>query len=194
MKPVFLFKLFMKRDDFEFFCGKINFMKTPPLIVTLKIDAESFDYFDSLRRRYFPPERNFLSAHLTLFHHLPGEELEKVRSHLINTGAAFDDFPLDFKEWRMLGKGVAIKVESPQLTVLHTRLSKLWNVWLTAQDRQKLQPHITVQNKVAPDRAKELYETLCADWQPRTGKARGLQLWHYLGGDWKLEKEFLFGE
>ncbi len=94
----------------------------------------------------------------------------------------------------MLGRGVAIKVDSPELIDLHAQLSKLWNVWLTAQDRQKLQPHITVQNKVAPEEARRLYENLSADWQPRIGRAKGLQLWHYLGGAWKLEKEFLFVE
>lgn len=169
-------------------------MTASPLIVTLKIDEDSFEFFDNLRRKYFPPERNFLSAHLTLFHHLPGEELEKVRLDLKNICAACAVFPLAFTEWRMLGRGVAIKVESTELPPLHAHLSKIWNDWLTAQDRQKLQPHITVQNKVQPDAAKELYKNLAADWQPRAGRATGLQLWHYLGSVWKLEKEFLFGE
>ena len=36
-----------------------------PLILTLKIDTESFQLFDKLRRTYFPPERNFLELVLT---------------------------------------------------------------------------------------------------------------------------------
>ncbi len=171
----------------------MNFVNLPPLIVTLKLDDESFEFFDELRRLYFPPERNFLSAHLTLFHHLPGEELKTVKSDLTNFCRAFDSFSLRFDEWRMLGRGVAVKVESPQLHALHRYLSNAWNDWLTAQDRQKFQPHITVQNKVAPAKAKRLYENLSDRWQPRTGKATGLRLWHYLGGEWKSEKDFLFG-
>ena len=46
-----------------------------PLIVTLKLDAASFARLDGLRRTHFPAAINRLSAHLTLFHHLPGERL-----------------------------------------------------------------------------------------------------------------------
>lgn len=170
----------------------MNFVNLPPLIVTLKLDDDSFEFFDHLRRLYFPPERNFLSAHLTLFHHLPGAELEKIESDLKFFSNNFDNFPLEFSEWRMLGRGVAIKVESLPLYGLHRHLSNIWKNWLTAQDRQKFQPHITVQNKVSPADARELYENLSAEWQPRTGKATGLRLWHYLGGEWKSEKDFFF--
>jgi 2'-5' RNA ligase len=165
-----------------------------PLILTLKIDNDSFDFFDELRRKHFPPERNFLSAHLTLFHHLPGDKLEKVRFELTRICAAQTVFPLEFPAWLFLGKGVAVKVAANELFDLHMQLVKLWNDWLTAQDRQKFQPHITVQNKVAPDEAKNLYEKLSRDWQSRDGHADGLQLWHYLGAKWKLEEEFLFVE
>ncbi len=164
----------------------------PPLIITLKLDDESFEFFNELRQLHFPPERNFLSAHLTLFHHLPGEDSKTVASDLTHFCAGFKNFPLQFNDWRMLGRGVAVKVEAPELYSLHRLLSKSWNEWLTAQDRQKFQPHITVQNKVAPDQARRLYENLVAGWQPRMGAATGLRLWHYLGGEWKSEKDFLF--
>ncbi len=165
-----------------------------PLILTLKVDDVSFDFFDKLRRRHFPPERNFLSVHLTLFHHLPGEKLEKIRLDLKNVCDAQNIFPLEFPDWRFLGRGVAVRVESKELLAARNQLSKLWNDWLTPQDRQKFQPHITIQNKVAPDEARHLYENLTAHWQPMRGNARGLSLWHYLGAHWKLEEDFLFGE
>lgn len=169
-------------------------MKTlPPLIITLKIDRQSFEFFDRLRRQYFPPERNFLAAHLTLFHHLPGEELEKAASDLSEISVNRNSFPLEFTGWRLLGKGVAVKIESPPLQTLHRDLTGIWHDWLTAQDKQKLQPHITVQNKVTPDEAKKLYDKLAAELPPPRGTAEGLQLWHYLGSNWKLEKEFSFG-
>lgn len=167
-------------------------MKIPPLIVTLKIDEKSFELFDRLRRRHFPPERNFLAAHLTLFHHLPGESLEDIRFELIEFCKNRKAFSLEFDNWRLLGKGVAVKIDSKELINLRAHLADIWKDWLTAQDRQKFQPHITVQNKVAPDEAKKLYENLARDWKTFDGNAEGLQLWHYLGGDWKLEEEFLF--
>lgn len=164
-----------------------------PLILTLKLDAATQDIFDAWRQTYFPPERNLLSAHLTLFHHLPGEELEKINSDLKRICAAYEDFPLAFSGWRFLGRGVAMTVESNELTKLRAEFARFWNGWLTPQDRQKFRPHITVQNKVAPDQARELYEKLSAEYESFSGVGEGVTLWHYLGGRWKLEKEFPFG-
>jgi hypothetical protein len=53
-----------------------------PLIVTLKLDADTFARFERLRREHFPAKLNHLSAHLTLFHHLPGEERDRVEADL----------------------------------------------------------------------------------------------------------------
>ena len=39
-------------------------------ILTAELDGASFDWLDELRRAHFPPERNLLPAHLTLFHRL----------------------------------------------------------------------------------------------------------------------------
>ena len=164
-----------------------------PLILTLKLDAATHEFFDGLRQRYFPPERNFLAAHLTLFHHLPGTELDKIRSDLQQFCRAHQEFPLNFPRWRFLGKGVAVAVESDELIELRMSFARLWNAWLRPQDRQKFQPHITVQNKVAPEKARRLYDDLAVQWQPTTGLAPGLSLWHYLGAHWKLEADFLFG-
>ena len=49
-----------------------------PLILTLQLDERSFAFFGAQRRRYFPLERNFIPAHLTLFHALPGEHLPSI--------------------------------------------------------------------------------------------------------------------
>ena len=162
-----------------------------PLILTLKIDDNSFDYFDGLRREHFPPERNFLDAHVTLFHHLPGENLRAICDDL-TAATEIERFPLNFTSWRFLGKGSAINIESAELINLRACLANLWRENLTAQDAQKFQPHITVQNKTEPDAAKSLYRQLAADWQPKTGAAIGLSLWHYLGAKWKLERDFIF--
>lgn len=169
-------------------------MKPQPLILTLKIDDESFRLFDALRRRHFPPERNFLAAHLTLFHHLLGAEIETIKADLREFCATQNPFALEFPRWRSLGKGVAVVVESAELLALRARLAERWREWLNAQDRQKFQPHITVQNKVAPADAKLLLDELSAEWKPRRGIAEGLSLWHYLGAEWRLEKDFSFAD
>ena len=165
---------------------------TAPLILTLKIDAQSFDYFDELRRRYFPPERNFLAAHVTLFHHLPGENGAKITKDLAEICRQTGRFPLAFTNWRFLGKGSAINIESAELLKLRAALANAWHEHLTAQDSQKFKPHITIQNKVNPETARELFENLSSDWQIKTGEAHGFTLWQYVGGPWKFEEEFLF--
>lgn len=165
---------------------------TKPLIITAKMDAISFEFYDEMRRRHFPPERNFLAAHITLFHRLPGEELSAVEDDLRNSASAQAAMELNFSKVRFLGRGTAIEVESPALISLRKQLATRWHEHLTPQDRQKFNPHITVQNKVEPERAKLFYEKLKADWRTRSGKAVGLQLWRYLDGPWELINEFAF--
>ena len=167
-------------------------MNLPPIILTLKFDDASFKFFDDLRQEYFPPERNFLSAHITLFHHLPGEELSKIRADLQEICSKTGEFEIEFTEWRFLGKGSAMTVESTELNDVRNQLANNWKDRLTRQDQQKFKPHITVQNKVVPDEAKDLFARLSGDWKKRTGIAKGLSMWFYLGGPWKLEDEFLF--
>jgi 2'-5' RNA ligase len=165
-----------------------------PLILTLKLDSASFRYFDDLRQKYFPPERNFLAAHLTMFHHLPGDELEKIKGDVHRICRGFSEFPLNFTGWRSLGNGVAIRVEAIPLLSLRGSLVDIWQEHLKSQDRQKFQPHITVQNKVAPDEARALLAKLSGQTLPPDGTAKGVAIWHYLGAKWKLEDEFLFAE
>ncbi len=166
----------------------------PPLILTAKLDAESFDFFDALRRKYFPPERNFLAAHVTLFHHLPDAESARIETDLQGVCGERQAFAVRFPTLRFLGRGTAAEIESAELTKLRSTLAGEWTDWLTAQDKQKFKPHITIQNKVAPDEAKRIFEARRDVWQARTGSVVGLQLWHYLGGPWKLANEFLFAD
>ena len=69
------------------------------------VDADSFARLDSLRRRFFPPERNVLSAHLTLFHALPGGGEAEIRAALAALCGETDILPLAFSGVRSLGRG-----------------------------------------------------------------------------------------
>ena len=162
-----------------------------PLILTLQLDEHSFRYFDQLRKDFFPPERNFLSAHLTLFHHLPPSE-PAVLENIISQTEKQEVLPLAVASVVSIGKGVAFKIESPLLIELHKSLQKNWEKWLTPQDKQKLWPHITVQNKVHPTVAKETLLQLKESFQPFQAFGLGFQLWSYEGGPWTLIKEFPF--
>jgi 2'-5' RNA ligase len=167
-------------------------MPDSPLIITAKMDADSFDYFNQLRQKYFPAERNFLSAHITLFHHLPGAQLDEVENFLKVVASRQYEFPLVFPSIKFFGRGCGVEIESSELISLRTKLANHWSEYLTEQDRQKFQPHITVQNKVAPNEARSVFEELKEPWQIKRGKAVGLQLWHYRNGPWQLANEFSF--
>lgn len=163
-----------------------------PLILTLKLDDATFGALDTLRQQYFPPASNFLAAHITLFHALPGEERQQIGETLRQLTQATSELALAFPKLLFLGGGVAVVVESPALVRLRKQLATDWQMWLSRQDRQGYRPHVTIQNKVEAHEARQLYAQLSEDWQPLYGQGKGLLLWRYLGGPWQLEEEFYF--
>jgi 2'-5' RNA ligase len=164
----------------------------PPLILSLKLDQASFDTLEVLRQQYFPRARNFLSAHVTLFHALPGEQEAQIKQTLQDLCAETSIFQLSFPKLRFLGRGVAVEIESAELLQLRKKLATDWDASLTAQDKQGFRPHITIQNKVAPDEARRVFDRLAFAWKMDNGFAEGLMLWHYLEGPWELVGEFPF--
>lgn len=165
-----------------------------PLILTLALDAESQAFFDELRRRHFPPRRNFLSAHLTLFHALPGEAAAQISAYLQAVAAGQGPLALETAGVQFMGQGVMYKFESPALRRLHKTLQAAFQTEfgfaLSGQDRQPLHPHVTVQNKAAPAVARALHEELAADFQPFAATGTALRLWAYQGGPWAARGSF----
>ncbi len=166
--------------------------QTAPLILTLQLDAASTQYFSDLRERYFPPAINFLPAHVTLFHHLPGDNINEITANLEKITDGHGPISLRTGGLRFLGRGVAYRLESAPLVTLQSRLAQQWSPWLTSQDRQLFKPHITVQNKVHPDEARRTLAILTAASTPILISGIGLDLWRYLGGPWEHLQEFLF--
>jgi hypothetical protein len=163
-----------------------------PLILTLKLDSIAFDVLDRLRQQHFPPDRNFLAAHITLFHKLPIEHELAIRKTLEDVCSTTPAVHLLFPTLRSLGRGVAIQVDCPELMRLRNHLAQQWNQWLSAQDKQRYQPHVTIQNKVTPSEAQYLYDQLTNGWNAFSGRGEGLLLWRYQGGPWELAHEFTF--
>jgi 2'-5' RNA ligase len=163
-----------------------------PLILTLQLDERSFSFFDEQRRRYFPKERNFIPAHLTLFHALPGEHLVKVQQDIEALASQHQPFTLDVTGLRSLGRGVAYTLASPDLAEMRRRLATTWSGWLKPQDRQNHNPHVTVQNKVDPTQARALLEDLSESFMPFKVEAIGMNLWWYRGGPWEKVRSFAF--
>ena len=159
-------------------------------LVTLALDPESQRHFEQLRRQHFPPERNLIPAHLTLFHTVPREPW--VADALREAAAAEPAFSLMVTGVRSLGRGVAYTLRSPELDRLHRQLAGRFAGILTPQDRQPFRPHIVVQNKVTPEAARTLLGQLENGFAPWQVRAAGLDLWHYLGGPWQMAEHVPF--
>jgi 2'-5' RNA ligase len=162
-----------------------------PLILTLALDPESQAHFNALRRAHFPPKRNYLDAHVTLFHHLPGSEEAAITARLREVTATYVPFSLRVSEVWMMGRGVAYRLASDEAQRLRAELATGWSAWLTPQDAQGWRPHITVQNRVSPADAQALQAILSRDFTPFPITATGLTLWRYLGGPWEKVGSFI---
>lgn len=162
-----------------------------PLIVSLLLDDAAQQRLDELRTAHFPTDRLVVGAHVTLFHALPGARVDDVRGALASA-AERGPFQVEVSGVRFLGRGVALDLSSSVLTGLRNEIAAGFAGELTRQDAQWLHPHVTVQNKVAPEVARALHAQLSAGFTPWPATARGLALWHYRGGPWEADSDHLF--
>lgn len=163
-----------------------------PLILTAKMEASAYRFFQTLRDRHFPPERNIVPAHITLFHHLPGTEVGAITDRLKAVARGTRAPRVEVAGLRSLGRGVAYDLRSPELDSLRDELAHAWGTLLIPQDQQGFRPHVTVQNKVEGRVAKALLAELLADFRPWSFTVEGFQLWRYLDGPWEAVGETRF--
>jgi hypothetical protein len=157
-------------------------------ILTAEMDDDSFAWLDDLRRRHFPPERNFLPAHLTMFHRL--SVAQKSRLYELNLPGSL--MTILFDAPLALGTGVAIRVTSIPLEQLRVAAKAAMSGELSRQDSQRWRPHVTIQNKVSPDVARQLHQSLADQFTPRIGAVTGLLVWEYLGPAWRFSDRLPF--
>ena len=162
----------------------------PPLILTLQLDEQAFAFFNDLRKKHFPPAINYLDAHLTLFHHLP--QNPAITEWLRTVSAKQAPIALEVTNLMKLGRGVAFGIKSEELVWLQANFKKRFQEWLTPQDRQGFRPHVTVQNKVTPEKANALFTELVADFTPFRAEGIGFSLWEYQSGPWQKVEDFNF--
>lgn len=156
-----------------------------PLIVSALFGPADFAWLDRLRRAHFPPERNLLRAHLILFHHLPPSIEGELRRRLDQATRGVPPPAAEAAGLQSLGRGVAIRIVSPKLAALRAALAEAFAGLLTPQDAAGWRPHVTIQNKVAPDQARRLKEELERDFRPRPVAIVGIAAWIYRGGPWE---------
>jgi hypothetical protein len=144
-----------------------------------------------MRRAHFPPERNQVPAHLTLFHHLTPDLTAELDRRLAFHAAAPPP-RATIAGVIDLGGGTAFRVESEELEGIRDDLAAAFRGLLIPQDQAGWRPHITIQNKVDRAEAKRLQQQLRATFQPRPLAIKGLASWRYMGGPWEPVKSYTF--
>ena len=161
------------------------------LIVTADFAPDDFAWLEGLRRMHYPPERNRVPVHLTMFHALPPSaegEARRQLSHQARRAA-----PRATLAGLMdLGGGVAFRVVSDDLDAIREDIADHFHGTLGAQDIHGWRPHITIQNKVPAKQAKALLDELERDFRPRPLAISGLLLHRYRGGLWDTLATYKF--
>jgi 2'-5' RNA ligase superfamily len=161
------------------------------LIVTALFGDGDNGWLQELRRVHYPPDRNRVPAHLTLFRQLPPgaePELDRRLARAVRAPpprAAIAGI-VD------LGEGTALRVESEALEAIREALAEALHGLLIPHDQAPWRPHVTVQNKVEPREARALQRQLGAVLMPRPLHIAGLATWRYLDGPWEAVKRYSF--
>ena len=156
-----------------------------PFIVTAELPGDIFAWADGLRREHFPPERNHLAAHVTLFHSFAPSLREELPRELARCAAEYAPPAAQIDALMDLGGGTALALRSPAMLAIRGELAERFFAMLTAQDRGGKRLHITVQNKVERKAALALQVELGAELTARPFRFTGLGLHRYLNPHWE---------
>lgn len=167
-------------------------MAFEPFIVTAGLPPDIFAWADGLRRAHYPPERNHLHAHVTLFHAFAPSLRDELGSLLPSIAAEFAPVPARITGPMDLGRGTALAIGSPGMLEIRAMIADHFHGALTDQDRHPPRLHITIQNKVTRAQALALQQALTAGFRPRAFSFSALELHLYRGGPWEELGRFSF--
>ena len=156
-----------------------------PLILTALLEPAAQARCEALRRHYYPAHLNQVPAHISLFHQLPGSELDAVRRRLKAICGQVPPPEIAVTGARLTGYGVALRLRSPELSDVRAELAAGWDTLLIPQDRAGFQPHLTIQNKVTPAAARETLAAVELAVAPFETRAVALAMWRYCDGPWE---------
>lgn len=161
------------------------------LIVAAEFGKNDFAWLDALRRRHYPPGRNRVPAHLTLFRSLPPSAEAEVRRSLSRAAAAAQP-AAEATGVMDLDRGIALRISSEDLLAVRNQLAEEFRGLLTAQDQGPWTAHVTIQNKAEPRAAGRLLREMRAGHEPRPIEITGLQLIRYAEGEWEAVARYAF--
>lgn len=163
-----------------------------PFIVTAELPPDLLAWADALRRAHFPPERNHLTAHVTLFHAFAPSLREELRGTLARIATENPPPPARLDGLMNLGRGTALAIISPAMLALREEIADHFHGALTAQDQHKPRLHITIQNKVTAEAARALQSSLAPTLRQRDFAFTGLGLHIYHGPHWEAAGTWKF--
>ena len=163
---------------------------TIPLILTISLDRNSEDYFTRLRTAHYPKHRNYIAAHLTLFHRLPSGNATINRMVEEHSNRAI--LPIQVTGITNPVNGVAYTLFSEELMALHKAMQRSLGGYLIRRDRGVYRPHITVQHQVTALKAQRTASLLMQDFKPFTVQGTGIAAWLYKKGKWEPVREYPF--
>jgi 2'-5' RNA ligase len=156
-----------------------------PIIVSALFGAADHAWLDGLRKAHFPPERNVIAAHLTLFHHLPPSVADELGERLTAETRGRPAPAARISGIRNLGGGTALGIASADLVAIRARLADAFDDLLIPQDRAGWRPHVTIQNKVKPAEAQALQRQMEDRDAGRPVAIVGLASYWYRDGPWE---------
>ncbi len=163
-----------------------------PFILTAALPPDIHGWADGLRRAHYPPERNHLHAHVTLFHAFAPSLLDELTRFVPRIAGEFAAPMAEITGVMDLGTGTAIALVSPPLLTLRAIIAEHFSGSLTAQDLHEPRPHITIQNKVTKRKARALQAALAPTITQRRFAFPALEVHLYQGGPWQLVKRSAF--
>ena len=162
-----------------------------PLLITAELPPDVLAWADALRRAHYPPDRNRLRAHVTLFHALPPSveaELLQVLADLARAAPPAASITGLMK----LDGGTALAVDCPPMIEMHAAIAQRMHGLLTRQDTHPRRLHITIQNKVTPEAARALQASLGAELAQRSFRFHGFGLYAWEDGLWRPIRTIAF--
>jgi hypothetical protein len=162
-----------------------------PILVTALFSPGDDGWLQELRRAHFPPERNQVPAHLTLFRQLPPSSESELHRRLAAAAAAPPP-RASIAGILDLDGGTALRIDSADLEAIRADLADSLHGLLTPQDQAPWRGHVTIQNKVDPRVARRLQAELRRDFRQRPLAIRALATWHYRDGPWQPLRTYPF--
>jgi 2'-5' RNA ligase len=163
-------------------------------ILTLKTSDQISNTMQSLRRKWFPQQRNKVPAHLTLFHALPGSRIVQISQSLEKLTRRTRHFNVATGHIQKGRSGVFVNVGEGEEEVKRVfgEVRDQFFESLSIQDRS-FKGHWTVMNKENDSkRVEDAYRDVERSGTVK-GTAQGLVLWRYeKDGTWSYERDFEF--